>query len=38
MSEGDAALGPAERLHPFSLLASLGASLRGMWGLFAAGG
>ena len=38
MSEGDAALGPPERLHPFSLLASLGASVRGMWGMFAAGG
>ena len=38
MSEAEAALGPPERLHPFSLLASLGASLRGMWGLFAAGG
>src|SRR5688572_3369721 len=38
MSEGDAALGPPERLHPFSLLASLGASVRGMWGMLAAGG
>lgn len=38
MSEADAALGPPERLHPFSLLASLTASLRGMWGMFAAGG
>jgi len=38
MSGGDAALGPPERLHPFSLLASLGASVRGMWGMFAAGG
>lgn len=38
MSEADAALGPPERLHPLSLLASLRASLRGMWGMFAAGG
>ena len=38
MSEADAALGPPERLHPFSLLASLTASVRGMWGMFAAGG
>lgn len=38
MSEAGAALGPPERLHPFSLLASLRASLRGMWGMFAAGG
>ena len=38
MSEADAALGPAERLHPFSLLSSVGASVRGMWGMFAAGG
>jgi putative membrane protein len=38
MSEAEAALGPPERLHPFSLLASLRASLRGMWGMFAAGG
>lgn len=38
MTEADAALGPPERLHPLSLLASLGASLRGMWGMFAAGG
>lgn len=34
----EAGLGPPERLHPISLLASLRASLRGMWGLFAAGG
>jgi putative membrane protein len=38
MNEADAALGPAERLHPLSLLASLRASLKGMWGMFAAGG
>lgn len=38
MSDGDSALGPPERLHPFSLLASLGASFRGMWAMFAAGG
>ena len=39
MSESDAAaLGPPERLHPLSLLTSLRASLRGMWGMFAAGG
>jgi putative membrane protein len=39
MSEADAAaLGPPERLHPLSLLASLRASLKGMWGMFAAGG
>lgn len=38
MSEAESALGPPERLHPFSLLASLTASLRGMWGMFAAGG
>ena len=38
MSEAEAALGPPERLHPFSLLASLRASVRGMWGMFAAGG
>ena len=38
MSEADAALGPPERLHPLSLLSSLRASLRGMWGMFAAGG
>lgn len=38
MSEAEAALGPAERLHPFSLLASLRASIKGMWGMFAAGG
>jgi putative membrane protein len=40
MSEAaaEATLGPPERLHPFSLLASLTASLRGMWGMFAAGG
>ena len=33
-----AVLGPPERLHPLSLLASLRASLKGMWGMFAAGG
>ena len=38
MNEGAAGLGPPERLHPISLLSSLTASLRGMWGLFAAGG
>ncbi len=38
MTDGEAALGPPERLHPLSLLASLRASVRGMWGLFAAGG
>jgi putative membrane protein len=38
MSEADGALGPPERLHPYSLLSSLGASVRGMWGMFAAGG
>ena len=38
MTDGEAALGPPERLHPLSLLASLRASIRGMWGLFAAGG
>jgi putative membrane protein len=38
MSDADAALGPPERLHPFSLLSSLAGSLRGMWGMFAAGG
>ena len=32
------ALGPPERLHPISMLSSLAASARGMWGLFAAGG
>ena len=32
------ALGPPERLHPFSLLTSLRGSIRGMWGMFAAGG
>ena len=31
-------LGPPERLHPLSLLASLRGSIRGMWGMFAAGG
>ena len=39
MSESDAAaLGPPEKLHPLSLLTSLRASVRGMWGMFAAGG
>ena len=38
MSQADAALGPPERLHPFSLLSSLVTSVRGMWGMFAAGG
>ena len=38
MTGSEAALGPPERLHPLSLLASLRASVRGMWGLFAAGG
>jgi putative membrane protein len=33
-----ATLGPPERLHPISLLSSIAASARGMWGLFAAGG
>lgn len=38
MNEVPATLGPPERLHPISLLSSLAASARGMWGLFAAGG
>ena len=38
MNEAAPTLGPPERLHPISLLASLAASARGMWGLFAAGG
>ena len=38
MTDDEAVLGPPERLHPLSLLASLRASVRGMWGLFAAGG
>ena len=38
MSEAAASLGPPERLHPISLLSSLVASARGMWGMFAAGG
>lgn len=38
MNVDAAPLGPPERLHPLSLLASLRASVRGMWGLFAAGG
>ena len=38
MSETEAALGPPERLHPLSMLASLKGSIRGMWGMFAAGG
>lgn len=38
VASGAADLGPPERLHPLSLLASLGASLKGMWGMFAAGG
>ena len=36
--EPSAALGPPERLHPLALLASIGASLRNMWGVFVAGG
>lgn len=38
MIEGAAELGPAERLHPFAILTALRSSVRGMWGLFAAGG
>lgn len=38
MKEAAATLGPPERLHPISLLSSLAASARGMWGMFAAGG
>ena len=38
MNEAPLTLGPPERLHPISLLSSLAASARGMWGLFAAGG
>ena len=38
MTDELAALGPPERLHPLSLLSSLRASLRGTWGMFAAGG
>jgi putative membrane protein len=38
MNEAAATLGPPERLHPVSLLSSLAASARGMWGMFAAGG
>ena len=38
MNDEAVALGPPERLHPLSLLASLRGSLRGMWGMFAAGG
>ena len=38
MNETAVMLGPPERLHPISILSSLGASIRGMWGLFAAGG
>jgi putative membrane protein len=38
MTDTAATLGPAERLHPISLLSSLASSARGMWGLFAAGG
>jgi len=38
MNDTAAKLGPAERLHPMSLLSSLASSARGMWGLFAAGG
>lgn len=38
MSEGEAALGPPERLHPLAMLTSLKGSIRGMWGMFAAGG
>lgn len=38
MTDESAVLGPAERLHPLSLLASLRGSLRGTWGMFAAGG
>jgi putative membrane protein len=38
MSEASATLGPPERLHPISLLSSLAGSVRGMWGMFAAGG
>ena len=38
MNEAAPTLGAPERLHPISLLSSLAASARGMWGLFAAGG
>jgi putative membrane protein len=38
MNEAAAALGPPERLHPFSLLASLRASFKGMWSMLLAGG
>ena len=38
MNDAAAGLGPPERLHPVSMLSSLAASARGMWGLFAAGG
>lgn len=38
MSEAAAGLGPPERLHPAALLSSLAGSLRGAWGLSAAGG
>ena len=38
MNEAAATLGAPERLHPISLLASIAASARGMWSLFAAGG
>lgn len=38
MSEPEAALGAPERLHPLSMVASLKGSIRGMWGMFAAGG
>lgn len=38
MSEAAATLGPPERLHPVSLLSSLAGSIRGAWGMFAAGG
>lgn len=38
MNDAAASLGPPERLHPVSMLSSLAASARGMWGLFAAGG
>ncbi|MEO6114721.1 MAG: PH domain-containing protein [Sphingomicrobium sp.] len=37
MPLGDAALGPAERLHPLYLVTGLGKSLRGAWGLIAGG-
>ena len=38
IEERGAELGPPERLHPLALLASIGSSLRNMWGIFVAGG